>query len=149
MLKKLFIICILSVLSTSYATPPTAITVNLQPGTLSLGQFLDQCPAVATSKPSPFAHSDIPGKQVQIQGNHYEIRVFSFEDPTGQLSPDMTFQDYAKKNNLLTMTSMATHPKPGLDFESFDCRMSPASSHDPVYFHLSLKKHPEKESPSK
>jgi hypothetical protein len=75
MLQKLFIICCLSVLSTAYAGQPTAVTVTMKPGELTLGEFLGQCPAVADSKPSPFVHSGIPGTQVNIKGNYYEIHI--------------------------------------------------------------------------
>ena len=66
MLKNLFIICCLSVLSASYATPSTVVTVDLKPGELTLGEFLDQCPVVANSKPLPFVHSGIPGISLPV-----------------------------------------------------------------------------------
>jgi hypothetical protein len=114
------------------------ITIPLQEGAITLGEFVNACEDAATSKSAKRVQTHIPGKIISIKGVSYEIRFFSFEDTSGKVSPDTSFRDYAKQNNLLTLKSSSTTPLPGIHFESFDFRTTPLK--DGVYFSMALRK---------
>ncbi len=116
----------------------TTISCAFEPGELQMGSFLEACPFFSNATPSNRIHTEALGKVINYNGNLYEIRVESFEDPTGQLPLDITFYEYAVQNDLLGMHSHKVHPLPGICFESFDFRH--AKLHDDVYFSIVLRK---------
>ncbi|MBM3468402.1 MAG: hypothetical protein FJX71_03105 [Alphaproteobacteria bacterium] len=134
MLKNFLIIVCLALSPLACAKE---IKVKVDEGKLTLADFLDACSDAATCNPSKEVPLGISGQKIIIKGVPYQVRYFSFEDPSGKLSPDMTFHGYATKNNLLQMKSSATNPLPGIRFESFDFRQSPAK--DGVYFSMALR----------
>lgn len=138
MLKRLLIIGCLIFSSLTYDAYGNDITIRLQDGTLTLADFLNACEDVAQCTSSKRVPGDIPGKIITIKGAPYEIRFFSFEDTSGKIGPETTFQEYAQKNNLLPLRSIATAPMPGIQFESFDFRKNPKN--DGVYFSMALRK---------
>jgi len=114
------------------------ITIPIEEGAITLADFLNACEEVSTSTSAKRVQTHIPGKIISIKGIPYEVRYFSFEDTSGKVSPDTTFRDYAKQNNLLTLKSVSTIPMPGIHFESFDFRKSLLK--DGVYFSMALRK---------
>lgn len=105
---------------------------------LKLKELLDVMPQIASSIPSSSAHPDIYSSKVTINGVNYEVRYFSFEDTSKKLPPNMTFKEYAEKQNLLDMKSSYSNPLPEIDFESFDFRS--VNLGDGVYFSMALRK---------
>ncbi|MCC8376820.1 MAG: hypothetical protein LN567_00190 [Rickettsia endosymbiont of Graphium doson] len=122
----LFILLILS--ATMYGTE----------GNLKLKELLDVMPQIANATSSSSAHPEICSSQVTINGVNYEVRYFSFEDTSKKLPPNMTFKEYAEKQNLLDMKSSYSSPLPEIDFESFDFRS--VNLGDGVYFSMALRK---------
>lgn len=135
MLKNFIIIVCLIFSPLAYGKD---VTVGLEEGTLTLADFLDACEEAAQSQSSKRIQASIPGKIISIKGIPYEVRYFSFEDTSGQISPTTTFRNYAQKKGLLTMKSAAMTPAPGIHFESFDFRQNPAR--DGVYFSMAIRK---------
>lgn len=107
-------------------------------GNVTLKELLEVAPQIADSTSSSSVNPQICGSRVTINGINYEIRYFSFEDTSKKLSPNMTFKEYAEKNNLLDMKSSYSNPLPGIDFESFDFRT--VNLGDGVYFSMALRK---------
>ena len=134
MLKNLVLVIYLIFSSLSAAAE---VKVKFEDGALTLEDFLGACEEAAGSAPSPRVHPGMSGKIIKIKGKLYEVRYFSFEDTSGRLAPEMTFQDYAKKNNLLPMKSIAQNVLPGIYFESFDFRRS--ALNDGVYFSMAIR----------
>lgn len=114
------------------------VKINLEEGSLRLVDFLDACEEAASCKPSRKVPMGLPGKIISIKGIPYEVRYFSFEDTSGKITPDTTFRDYAKQNNLLTMKSSSLPVLPGVQFEGFDFRHNPQK--DGVYFSMAVRK---------
>lgn len=126
--------------STVYAeelAKPT-ISTSFEKGELILETFLDACSAFSEAIPANRIHKEALGKVINYNGSLYEIRVESFEDPDGILSPLMTFREYARQNNLLQMRSCQIRPLPTICFECFDFRH--AQLNDGVYFTVVLRK---------
>lgn len=107
-------------------------------GNLKLKELLDVMPQIANATSSSSAHPEICSSKVTINGVNYEIRYFSFEDTSKKLPPNMTFKEYAEKQNLLDMKSSYSNPLPEIDFESFDFRS--VNLGDGVYFSTALRK---------
>lgn len=91
---------------------------------------------IATSTPSSHVNQQIAGSIVLINEKKYEVISFSFEDPTGSLTEE-TFEEYAKKQNLLGMKNSIVSPVKGISFEVFDS--IDAHTEDGVYFYISLR----------
>ena len=107
-------------------------------GNVTLKELLEVAPQIASSTSSSFVNPQICGQKVTINGINYEIRYFSFEDTSKKLPANMTFKEYAEKNNLLEMKSSHSNPLPSIDFESFDFRS--VNLNDGVYFSMALRK---------
>jgi hypothetical protein len=143
MLKKLvlsfcYFIFVAFALSNVHANPKTtAVTIEIKAGELTLGQLLTSSPELAAIVQGKSANKQLVGKIININGKEYEIRYFSFEDTTGNLPKEMSFKEYATKNNLLTMSSSAMSPLAGINFESFDYRR--AKLEDKVYFSMAVR----------
>lgn len=107
-------------------------------GNLKLKELLDVMPQIANSTSSSSAHPEICSSKVTINSVNYEVRYFSFEDTSKKLPPNMTFKEYAEKNNLLDIKSSHSNPLPPIDFESFD--FLSVNLGDGVYFSMALRK---------
>jgi|GEM_PF-2892742 len=116
-------------------------------GNLTLKELLEVAPQIAGSTSSSSVNPqicglrvviNICGLRVVINNVNYEIRYFSFEDTSKKLPQNMTFKEYAEKQNLLDMKSSYSNPLPSIDFESFDFRT--VNLGDGVYFSMALRK---------
>jgi len=107
-------------------------------GNLTLKELLEVAPQIADSTPASSVNPQICGLRVVINNVNYEIRYFSFEDTSKTLPKNMTFKEYAEKQNLLDMKSSHSNPLPSIDFESFDFRS--VNLDDGVYFSMALRK---------
>jgi hypothetical protein len=117
------------------------MTVQVEEGTITLGDLLDSCQEISISKSSKRVPIDIPGKIISIKGIPYEVRYFSFEDTSGKIALATSFRDYVEKNKLQGTKSISTTPLPGIHFESFDFRRSLKSPlNDGVYFSMAVRK---------
>lgn len=113
------------------------VVVNLTEGDLKLEDLLAACSEIARSKPNKLVNKEIPGKILMINGKKYEVRYFAFEDTSGNLPQNMTFQEYAVNKNLLKMKSSQMEPLVGIHFDSFDYRRMKLE--DGVYFSMALR----------
>lgn len=147
MIHHLLIAFTYVILSTAYATEattseakeqPKTVTVTLETGNLEMDKFLNSCTVVANATLSDRILPGIAGTVFQYNGQDYEVRVQSFEDTTGELPKNMTFQEYVTKNNLRDLKSNIVHPLPSLSFDCFDFRH--AKLNDGVYFTVVLRK---------
>lgn len=141
MYRRLFIaLCVLT-LPTTYATDlkeTKSISTVFETGELTMDKFLEACPNISKATPSKRIQPGIVVEVVNYNGQSYEIRTISFENTQGKVPAEMTFHEYATKNNLLTMKSNIVHPQPSIAFECFDFRH--AKLNDGVYFTIVLRK---------
>ncbi len=138
--RLLIALCVLT-LPNAFSTDlkeTKSISTPFETGELTMGKFLEGCPNISKATPSKRVQPGIVGEVVNYNGQSYEIRVISFEDTQGNLPGEMTFHQYATKNNLLVMKSNIVHPLPSISFECFDFRH--AKLDDGVYFTIILRK---------
>ncbi|MGI4851684.1 MAG: hypothetical protein ACRYGR_07055 [Janthinobacterium lividum] len=123
--------------TTQDVAPSKSIVVETKSGDLTLKDLIEACSKIAQSVSSKRANKDMVGDIISIHNKNYEIRFFSFEDTSGKLPKDMTFQQYVIERALLDAKSIAMDPLPGIHFESFDYRRSDLK--DGVYFSMAVR----------
>lgn len=109
-------------------------------GNLTLQQLMEAYPQIKKFYPQNSVQTEIGGKKLEINGQAYEWRYFSYSDPLHKLSKPLSFDDYVAQNKIQDLKSMISSPVEGLEFESFD--FSRANIKDGIYFSMALRKIP-------